>query len=68
MVKKKQAREFIAGRCGICNHEHMASDGGWIINAEQKLFCHNFCFDLYLNNRQLARLLTPKNRYRKNYL
>jgi len=42
MAKKKQAREFIAGRCGICNHEHMASDGGWIINAEQNYFVITF--------------------------
>jgi hypothetical protein len=63
MAKKKKVREFIAGRCGICNHEYMASDGGWIVNAEHKLFCHHYCFDLYLHNNKIGRLTQTKRRY-----
>ena len=56
MVKKK-VREFLAGQCYICNCTHTTSNGGWIINAEKKLFCHEPCFTIYLNNKALGRLI-----------
>tara|TARA_R110001583_G_scaffold23574_3_gene86952 strand:+ start:250 stop:435 length:186 start_codon:yes stop_codon:yes gene_type:complete len=57
-MRKKKIREFIVGRCGICNQEHRTTNGGWIINAEHKLFCHKTCFDIYLNNNQLEKRRT----------
>lgn len=63
MSTKKKVREFIAGNCNICNHFYMANDGGWIVNAENKIFCHNYCFDLYIHNATIGRLTNAPRRY-----
>ena len=37
----------------MCERELLSNDGGWIINAEKKYFCHDgkdgSCFDQYCN-------------------
>jgi len=55
-MSKKKIKQYIAGKCDVCKHEHMTTDGGWIINAERKLFCHDNCFDLYLRTKKIERL------------
>ena len=58
MVKKKtwsrKNIEFICGYCTMCKRELLNTMGGWIINGEQKYFCHAYdgkesCFDKYIN-------------------
>jgi len=57
-VVTRKTKEFLVGYCGICNQEHRTTNGGWIINAEKKLFCHETCFDIYINNNQLGKRRT----------
>jgi predicted metal-binding protein len=52
-MAKKKIKEFHVGHCNVCNKEHKTTNGGWIINAEHKLFCHGFCFDLYVDNAMI---------------
>jgi hypothetical protein len=38
----------------MCKRQLLSNEGGWIINAEKKRFCHYYngglsCFDKYLN-------------------
>jgi hypothetical protein len=63
-MAKKKIKEFHVGNCNVCNKEHKTTNGGWIINAEKKLFCHNYCFDLYLHNNKIGRLAEPKRNYK----
>tara|TARA_R100000700_G_scaffold498_1_gene1216 strand:- start:337 stop:534 length:198 start_codon:yes stop_codon:yes gene_type:complete len=41
------------------------NEGGWIINAEKKHYCHDgrdgSCFDKYIKEKQYAGLLWKKN-------
>ena len=42
---------LICGWCNVCQKEMLSNEGGWIINAEHKYFCHSLeksCFDEYL--------------------
>lgn len=47
----------VVGACHFCKKEHTSNDGGWIINAEHKVFCETHtegvssCFDKYLKRR-----------------
>ena len=61
-MRKKKTKEFIVGTCGICNKEHRTPNGRWIINAEKKLFCHGFCFNLYVDNATIGRLTDIQRR------
>jgi|TARA_X000001388_G_C2165115_1_gene97677 hypothetical protein len=53
--KPKQQSIRLCGRCFVCKKELYSNEGGWIINAEKKFFCHKHlekeisCFDKYLN-------------------
>ena len=53
-MAKKKIKEFHVGHCNVCNKEHKTTNCGWIINAEHKLFCHGFCFDLYVDNAMIT--------------
>jgi|TARA_E500000318_G_scaffold10010_1_gene8984 hypothetical protein len=55
-IKKKtwvrnKTQSLICGYCETCNRELMSDEGGWIITAEKKYFCHEgkdgSCFDNY---------------------
>ena len=45
------------GDCFVCKKIYYANDGGWIINAEKKVFCEQHkegiesCFDKYLKSK-----------------
>ena len=47
------------GECHICKKEHYSEIGGWIINAEKKLFCETHtegkesCFDEYIKRKTI---------------
>ena len=51
-VWKKRPPVYHCGNCAYCGKEHLSNDGGWIINAEKKHFCHDgrngSCFDKYV--------------------
>jgi len=56
MVKKKTwSRKnitLVCGYCLMCKRQLLSNEGGWIINAEKKYFCHHYnrgesCFDKY---------------------
>ena len=58
MVKKKTWSKrnltLVCGYCIMCKRQLLSNEGGWIINAEKKRFCHHYnnglsCFDKYLN-------------------
>ena len=58
MVKKKTWSKrnltLVCGYCVMCKKQLLSNEGGWIINAEKKHFCHHYnnglsCFDKYLN-------------------
>ena len=58
MVKKKTwSRKnitIVCGYCLMCKRQLLSNEGGWIINAEKKYFCHHYnngqsCFDKYIN-------------------
>ena len=55
-IKKKtwvrnKTQSLICGYCETCNRGLMSDEGGWIITAEKKYFCHKgkdgSCFDNY---------------------
>ena len=43
---------IICGWCNVCQKELLSNEGGWIVNAEKKHFCHDgkdgSCFDKYI--------------------
>ena len=43
---------LICGWCNVCQKEMLSNEGGWIVNAEKKHFCHDgrdgSCFDKYI--------------------
>ena len=55
MVKKKtwsrKNLTLVCGYCLMCKRQLLSNEGGWIINAEKKYFCHEgrdgSCFDQY---------------------
>jgi hypothetical protein len=57
MVKKKTWSRrnitLVCGYCLMCKRQLLSNEGGWIINAEKKYFCHDgkdgSCFDQYCN-------------------
>ena len=58
MLKKKTWSRnnvvIVCGYCIMCKRQLLSNEGGWIINAEKKHFCHSYhgkpsCFDRYLN-------------------
>jgi len=57
MVKKKtwsrKNLTLVCGYCLMCKRQLLSNEGGWIINAEKKYFCHEgrdgSCFDKYCN-------------------
>ena len=58
MLKKKTWSRnnvvIVCGYCLMCKRQLLSNEGGWIINAEKKHFCHSYhgkpsCFDRYLN-------------------
>ena len=71
MVKKKTwSRKnvvIVCGYCLMCKRQLLSNEGGWIINAEKKYFCHHYnCtesfFDKYINkDNNYARTLRKKN-------
>tara|TARA_R100001230_G_C5572871_1_gene94069 strand:- start:331 stop:564 length:234 start_codon:yes stop_codon:yes gene_type:complete len=52
---RTKRRVFVCGYCVECNKELLNIDGGWIINAEHKHFCHDgkdgSCFDNYVRRK-----------------
>jgi hypothetical protein len=60
MKKKTWTRKNIVRTCGyceMCKKECMSNEGGWIVNAEHKFFCHTYngkpsCFDNYIKASQ----------------
>ena len=43
---------LVCGYCLMCKRQLLSNEGGWIINAEKKYFCHHYngtesCFDKY---------------------
>ena len=70
MVKKKTwSRKnitIVCGYCLMCKRQLLSNEGGWIINAEKKYFCHHYngtesCFDKYTKEKYYARSLRKKN-------
>ena len=65
-VKKEVVR--LCGICEECNKELLSNEGGWIITASKKYFCHDgrdgSCFDNYcerkLKEKQYAGTLWKK--------
>ena len=53
---KTKDRIFVCGYCNICEKELLNNEGGWIINAEKKHFCHDgrdgSCFDKYCHKKR----------------
>ena len=51
-VWNKSKALIICGWCNVCQKELLSNEGGWIINAEKKHFCHDgrdgSCFDKYV--------------------
>ena len=54
---KKPTKCFICGYCESCNKELINDEGGWIITATKKYFCHDgkdgSCFDNYCEQQKL---------------
>ena len=46
---------LLCGKCEECGRELLSNEGGWIINAEKRYFCHNgrdgSCFDNYCQRK-----------------
>ena len=72
MLKKKKtwSRKNVVRVCGyclMCKRQLLSNEGGWIINAEKKYFCHHYngtesCFDKYVNKeKHYARSLRKEN-------
>ena len=66
---KKKEVVRLCGYCEECNKELLSNEGGWIITASKKYFCHDgrdgSCFDNYcerkLKEKQYAGSLWKKN-------
>ena len=62
---KSKDRVFVCGYCNYCHKELLNNEGGWIINAEKKHYCHDgrdgSCFDKYIKEKQYAGSLWKKN-------
>jgi hypothetical protein len=45
------------GWCNVCKKELLSDDGGWIVTAAKKHFCHDgkdgSCFDNYCEEQKL---------------
>ena len=62
MVKKKTWSKknltLVCGYCIMCKRQLLSNEGGWIINAEKKHFCHDgrdgSCFDKYCHIKKEA--------------
>ena len=62
MLKKKKTWSrknvvIVCGYCLMCKRQLLSNEGGWIINAEKKYFCHYYngtesCFDKYINKEK----------------
>ena len=70
MVKKKTWSRrnitIVCGYCLMCKRQLLSNEGGWIINAEKKYFCHEgrdgSCFDKYCKQGENnARTLRKEN-------
>ena len=70
MVKKKTwSRKnivFVCGYCTMCKRQLLNTMGGWIINGENKHFCHPYngkesCFDKYIKGEHNAGTLRKEN-------
>ena len=52
--KSKAVR--LCGWCNTCKKELLSNEGGWIITAEKKYFCHDgrdgSCFDKYCEDQK----------------
>ena len=60
MVNKtwdKTKAVMAVGWCNVCKKELLSNDGGWIVTAEKKHFCHDgkdgSCFDNYCEEQKL---------------
>ena len=57
-IWKKKEKIFVCGYCNMCEKELLNNEGGWIINAERKHFCHDgkdgSCFDKYCHIKKEA--------------
>jgi len=55
-VRPKQ-QSLICGYCETCSKQLMSDEGGWIITATKKYFCHDgkdgSCFDNYCEEQKL---------------
>ena len=64
MVKKKTWSKrnltLVCEYCMMCKRQLLSNEGGWIINAEKKHFCHDgrdgSCFDKYAKEKLNARI------------
>ena len=72
MLRKKKTWSrkgitIVCGYCLMCKRQLLSNEGGWIINAEKKYFCHHYngtesCFDKYINKeKHYARTLRKEN-------
>ena len=47
---------LICGWCNVCQKELLRNEGGWIVNAVKKHFCHDgkdgSCFDKYCEDQK----------------
>ena len=64
---KSKDRVRLLWNCEDCNKELLSNEGGWIINASKKYFCHDgrdgSCFDnycKYIKEKQYAGTLWKK--------
>ena len=52
---KTKDRIFVCGYCNMCEKELLNNEGGWIITASKKYFCHDgrdgSCFDNYCERK-----------------
>ena len=68
MSKSKQ-KVFGCGKCHWCGKEHLSNEGGWVINAERKNFCHyeDGCYDKYFKAcKEIAHQQTTEGIYEWN--
>ena len=52
---KRKSTVLLCGICGECGKELLSNEGGWIITASKKYFCHDgkdgSCFDNYCERK-----------------
>jgi len=62
MKKKTWDRKSVSrviGSCHFCKHKHSSDQSGWIINAENKVFCETHtegvssCYDKYIKRKTI---------------